>query len=152
MRARLDPARRPRIAEILLVAGGGAVGVAAREAIVLVVPVLGGIPVAILAINVVGAFLLGLLAESLTRAGDDSGGRRRARLLVGTGLLGGFTTYSALATDGALLLADDLLVGAGYTLGTLLLGALATFAGIAAGAAIGGGWRRIPRATPGEDA
>ena len=148
-----QPVRRPGVAEIALVAIGGAVGVAAREAIVLAVPAVNGIPVAILAINVVGAFLLGVLAEALLRAGEDSGSRRRARLLVGTGMLGGFTTYSALAADGAVLLAADPLAGVGYTVGTLVLGALATFAGIAAGAAIGGlPGGGVPRAEPGEEA
>ena len=103
-----------------------------------VVPTVGGVPVAILAINVVGAFLLGMLAEALLRRGDDTGRRRRLRLLLGTGVLGGFTTYSALAADAAVLLAVDLSRGLLYVGGTLVLGALATFAGIAAGAAMSG--------------
>ncbi len=38
--------------------------------------------------------MLGALLESLARRGPDEGRRRAIRLLVGTGGLGGFTTYS----------------------------------------------------------
>lgn len=48
--------------------------------------------------NAVGAFLLCAL---LSRVAD-----RRVRLLLGTGLLGAFTTFSGLTVD-AVLLADD---------------------------------------------
>jgi len=123
-------------AALAIVALGGAVGTAAREAITLALPRLGQVPIAILAINVTGAFLLGLLLESLVRRGPDVGRRRRLRLLLGTGALGGFTTYSALAVDGALLLGSAPVVGVAYTVGTLLLGAVATTAGIAGGAAL----------------
>jgi CrcB protein len=122
--------------EVATVAVGGAVGVACREAIILVVPSLGGIPVAILIVNVIGAFLLGLLVEALAQRGPDAGARRSARLLLGTGLLGGFTTYSALAADGALLLGADPASGALYALGTLVLGAIAAFLGIALGSVV----------------
>ena len=53
-------------------------------------------------------------------------------LLLGTGLLGGFTTYSTLATETAVLLTADQLGSAlAYALGTLTLGAGATVLGIA---------------------
>jgi CrcB protein len=91
------------------------------------------VPVIILAINVVGAFALGCLLDSLTRRGADEGARRTARLLLGTGVLGGFTTYSALATGTSLLLtAGQAGAAIAYGLATVVLGGLATFAGIAA--------------------
>ena len=118
-----------------LVALGGAVGTALREAVALVVPGVGQLPVATLAVNILGAFLLGLLLEALVRRGPDEGRRRTLRLLLGTGLLGGFTTYSALATDTGLLLAagaaDSTGVALLYAIGTVLLGGVATLAGIA---------------------
>jgi CrcB protein len=125
-----------------LVALGGVFGTAAREALALAlplrIPAAGGFPLAILLINVGGAFLLGLLLEALTRRGSDTGRRRTLRLLLGTGFLGGFTTYSALATDTALLLgapvAGPFGLAAGYALGSVLAGAIATWAGIAVGA------------------
>ncbi|AKT52915.1 membrane protein [Arsenicicoccus sp. oral taxon 190] len=124
-----------------LVAAGGAVGAATREALVLAFPA-DGIDTAVLAINVVGAFLLGLLLERLLLAGPDRGPRRAARLLLGTGVLGGFTTYSTLALDVVRLLQrGDAGMAIAYGLATVLLGAVASLAGIRCGAALG---RRQP--------
>lgn len=113
---------------------GGTLGTAAREALSLAIPSLGGIPVAIFGINLLGAFLLGLLLESLARLGPDEGLRRRVRILVGTGFMGGFTTYSALAVDTAGLLGEGRVgTGIGYGLATVILGGMATWAGIVLG-------------------
>jgi len=135
-----DAAPRPvhlRWQYLTLVFAGGTVGTALRELLVITVPPVAGVPVVIVGINIVGAFLLGLLLETLTRRGPDEGRRRRLRLLLGTGVLGGFTTYSALATDTSLLLADNRLGTALlYALGTVVVGALASWAGIGAGAAL----------------
>ncbi len=118
-------------AYLVLVALGGAVGTAAREALTLAVPSLGAFPLAVFGINLLGAFLLGVLLESLVRRGPDVGTRRALRLLLGTGVLGGFTTYSTLATDAASLIAGgQAAVGVAYALATLVLGALATWGGI----------------------
>lgn len=118
---------------------GGTLGTAAREALILTVPALGGIPWAIFAINILGAFLLGLLLDALARRGPDEGRRRRVRILVGTGFMGGFTTYSALATDTAGLLGEgDVGVGIVYGLGTVVIGGLVTWAGIATAALVHG--------------
>ena len=122
---------------LALVFAGGTVGTALRELLAITVPPVAGVAVVIVGINVFGAFLLGLLLETLARRGPDEGRRRQLRLLLGTGVLGGFTTYSALATDTSLLLADDRLGTAMlYALGTVILGALAAWAGIATGAAL----------------
>ncbi|MCU4298373.1 CrcB family protein [Brevibacterium permense] len=116
---------------------GGALGTAAREAISLSLPPLGDVPWAIFTVNILGAFLLGLLLDFLARSGPDEGWRRRARMLVGTGFMGGFTTYSALTADTAGLLGADPGgasspgIGLAYAVGTVLIGGLATFAGIA---------------------
>lgn len=119
---------------------GGAIGTGAREAISLAIPPIGGVPVAILGINVVGAFLLGLLLESLLRRGPDAGRRRDLRLFLGTGVLGGFTTYSALAADSSVLLIEGSdLVGVLYAVGSVVLGALASWGGIVLARRIGGG-------------
>ena len=114
-----------------LVAGGGTVGTALREALSIIVPAVDGVSVIILAINVVGAFALGVLLEALVRRGTDDGWRRTLRLLLGTGVLGGFTTYSALAADSGALLTNGR-TGAAivYALATVILGAAATFTGI----------------------
>ena len=114
-----------------LVAGGGTVGTALREALSIIVPAVDGVSVIVLAINVVGAFALGVLLEALVRRGTDEGWRRTLRLLLGTGVLGGFTTYSALAADSGALLTNGR-TGAAivYALATVILGAAATFTGI----------------------
>lgn len=138
----IDPDALPRPVHLrwpylALVFAGGTVGTALRELLAISVPPVAGVAVVIVGINIVGAFLLGLLLETLAGLGADEGRRRQLRLFLGTGLLGGFTTYSALATDTGLLLADDRLGTALlYALGTVLVGALASWAGIAAGAAL----------------
>ena len=131
---------------LLLVFAGGTLGTAAREALSLAFPPLGGIPYAIFCINISGALLLGVLLESLVRRGPDHGGRQRLRLLLGTGVLGGFTTYSALATDAAHLIGSGSIgLGLAYGVGTILIGAVATWVGIAvASAAHGRGQHPTP--------
>jgi fluoride exporter len=82
-------------------------------------------------INIVGAFVLGVLLERLAYAGADRGRRRLVRLLVGTGFLGGFTTYSALATGTVGLVRDGrLTLAVGYALGTALVGVITAFGGV----------------------
>ncbi|HET8896157.1 MAG TPA: CrcB family protein [Protaetiibacter sp.] len=128
-----------RPASLAIVFVGGAFGTAGREALTLLIPASGGVPWAVLVANVVGAFALGLLLEALARRGADHGGRRTLRLLLGTGFLGGFTTYSALATDTAALVgAGDAGIGAAYALGTVFVGAVATMAGALLAAALHG--------------
>jgi CrcB protein len=119
-----------------VVALGGALGTACRELLSLAYPPVDGLPLTILAINILGALLLGVLLGTLGHRGPDEGHRRIVRLLLGTGVMGGFTTYSALATDTALLAGSDRFGAAAvYSLGTVLIGALATWAGIAIAAA-----------------
>ena len=117
-------------ANVALVAVGGAAGTGLRYWISAVVPHWAGIPVATFGINVAGAFLLGVLLELLAGSSPDSGWSRRVRLGIGTGGLGGFTTYSALATDTATLAADQPGRAAGYALATVIIGAVASLAGI----------------------
>jgi len=140
-----------------LVILGGTVGTALREALGLVLPPLdlvagAHLPLTTVGINLLGALLLGLLLEVLLRHGHDAGGRRSLRLLLGTGLLGGFTTYSALATDSAVLLhAGAVGVAVAYALGTVLLGGLATWLGIVIGAALHRRRRGGPASGAGEN-
>ena len=63
-------------------------------------------PIGTLVVNVVGAFALGYLLEALARRGRETVRRRKIRIGVGTGVLGGFTTYSALALQTQQLLTD----------------------------------------------
>jgi fluoride exporter len=92
------------------------------------------LPLVTFLINVVGAFLLGVLLERLGRGRGEPEPRRLVRLFAGTGFLGGFTTYSALATEVVQLGQAGLAAQAmAYALGTVLLGAVASVAGMVAG-------------------
>lgn len=122
---------------ILAVAAGGALGTAAREALTLLAPPTVGVPWITVVINVAGAFALGVLLEALALRGPDEGKHRSWRLFAGTGVLGGFTTYSALSIDTVLLLGTSPAWGVLYAAGTVLLGFAAGAAGIAAAAASG---------------
>jgi len=123
---------RPGLIGVVLV--GGAVGAALRYLVTQQWPTAPhGFPWETFAVNVTGSFCLGVLLEVLARAGADTGARRVVRLLLATGVLGAFTTYSALAVE------TDLLVrahadarAAGYALASLAAGLLAAWTGIIA--------------------
>lgn len=122
---------------VALVAAGGAVGTGIREALALAWPAAPtGFPLTVFLINVVGAFALGLLLEGLRRRGADEGRRRILRVALGTGVLGGFTTYSSLATDVALRLGPATAIALGYAAASILLGFVASVAGIALASAL----------------
>lgn len=111
---------------ILLVALGGTIGTAARLGLGLLLPDAGGIPVAVLVANVVGALLIGILAARLPASTD-------LRLLLGTGVLGGFTTYSAFMTGAVALWTDAPLLAVAYAVGSLVLGLAAAALGLRLG-------------------
>ena len=66
------------------------------------VPIVTAFPFATLAVNAAGSLAMGLLAGWLARHGG--GGGEQLRLLLGVGLLGGFTTFSAFSLEMVLLL------------------------------------------------
>lgn len=74
----------------MLVALGGMTGAAARWA---VLEPTNGAAWALVAVNSVGAFVLGLLAHGFRRGGPPR------RLVLGVGFCGAFTTFSTLAVD-----------------------------------------------------
>ncbi len=87
---------------VLLVAAGGAAGGLGRAAVARLVPHEPGTwGWSTVLVNAVGAFALAALLGVLARRPSE-----QRRLLVGTGLLGAFTTFSGFAVD-AVLLADD---------------------------------------------
>ena len=90
--------RRPVLVGLVFL--GGCLGTLIRSVIAHAWPSRAdGVPWGTLAINLVGAFVLATLLELLVHAGPDRGVRRAVRLCIGTGLLGGFTTYSALTVE-----------------------------------------------------
>jgi CrcB protein len=85
----------------LLVAMGGAAGSLARYGVSRLWPAAsGGWPVPTFTVNVLGSFAIGLLYIYIAARG---GSPDNARLFWMTGVLGGFTTYSAFALESALL-------------------------------------------------
>ena len=115
-----------KVRRLLLVALGGTVGTAARLGLSLALPDGGGFPVAVLLANIVGAFLIGVLAARLPAAAD-------LRLLLGTGVLGGFTTYSAFITGTLALWTQAPLLAFAYAAGSLVLGLAAAALGLRLG-------------------
>lgn len=117
---------------VLLVAAGGVAGALARAGAGVVVPhEPGSWAWSTLLVNAVGAAALCLLLTGVPS--------REVRLLVGTGLLGGFTTFSAFTVDAVLL------VEAGRpatALAYVLVGVLTLLAGAVLGSAVGRAVRR----------
>jgi fluoride exporter len=137
----VGPAARPvhrRPGAVALVLAGGLLGTLTRYGLSLAAPTgTGTWPWGTFVANVAGALVLGALLEALARGGPDTGVRRAARLLVGTGFCGGLTTYSTLAVESALLVrADAVGTAVAYLLVTVLAGVLASVAGIAAAAGL----------------
>ena len=97
----------------------------------------GGWPWTTFVINVVGSLVLGALLEVLSRTGRDAGWRRAVRVGLGTGVLGGFTTYSSFIVETALLVRDGHAgTGVVYAVVSLVVGLLSATAGFVVGAAV----------------
>lgn len=111
---------------ILLVALGGTIGTAARLTLGLMIPDAAGFPVAVLLANILGALLIGVVAARLSASAD-------LRIFLGTGVLGGFTTYSAFTTGTVALWTDAPPVAAAYAIGSLVLGLGAAVLGLRIG-------------------
>lgn len=115
---------------ILLVAVGGATGAVGRyllgvQALRWFGP---GWPVGTFAANVLGGFLMGLLAGILAHRGT---GGETWRLLLGVGVLGGFTTFSAYSLEVALMIERRAFgPAAAYSLASVVLSVAALFAGL----------------------
>lgn len=115
-----------------IVALGGALGTGVRQGLSLLIPAVGAFPMGIFIINITGAFALGIALEILLRLGPDEGRRRRLRLFIGTGFMGGYTTYSTLAVGTAqAITGGDAATGILYGVISVIAGAAAAFAGIA---------------------
>ncbi|MEH6774237.1 MAG: fluoride efflux transporter CrcB [Cereibacter changlensis] len=86
-----------------------------------------GFPVATVVVNVLGSFLMGVLVVALA----EKGGMRFAPLLM-TGMLGGFTTFSAFSLDAVTLYErGQIALAGGYVLGSVILSLAALVAGMA---------------------
>ncbi|AVM75355.1 fluoride efflux transporter CrcB [Magnetospirillum gryphiswaldense] len=116
---------------LLWVATGGALGSSARYlSMVLLGQWLGsGFPWGTLFVNIVGSFVMGVLAELGALAWQPS---QDIKLFLMTGILGGFTTFSTFSLDVALLVErHDWAVAAFYVAVSVLASVGALFAAMA---------------------
>jgi CrcB protein len=116
---------------VIAIALGGALGAVGRHALSSQVAQLAGtgFPWGILIVNVLGCFAMGVIVElsalKLSLAPE-------IRAFLTTGILGGFTTFSAFALDSALLIErGDLVPAALYVAASVLGSITALFAGLA---------------------
>ena len=111
-----------------IVALGGALGASLRYLVNVAAPrLLGhGFPYATMTVNVVGSFLMGLFVVILA----EKSGTRFAPFLM-TGVLGGFTTFSAYSLD-AITLYERGQIGLAfvYVAGTVIVALAALFLGM----------------------
>ena len=115
----------------LIVFAGAGLGGAARHAVNLAAARLGlAFPWGTLAVNVAGSVLMGVLAAWFVAR---TGVPQHVKLFLTTGLLGGFTTFSAFSLDAALLWERGAFVPlALYVAGSVALSVAGLFAGMAA--------------------
>jgi CrcB protein len=114
----------PRVLGVIV--AGGAIGVLARALVLAPVDDPAAVPWVTLGINVAGSLLLGIVVGWL----DDR--RPLARAFLGTGILGGFTTYSAFAVATALWVTTPWLA-AGLAAASVIAGVGGALAGLFVG-------------------
>jgi CrcB protein len=116
----------------LIVFVGGGIGAAMRHAINrAALAVLGAsFPFGTLIVNILGSFLMGVLAVVLLARAE---GDQSLRLFLATGILGGYTTFSAFSLEAALMWekAQWLSLGS-YVIGSVALSIGALFVGMVA--------------------
>jgi fluoride exporter len=116
---------------LVLATVGGGIGAGARYLVqVAMIRWLGaGFPWWTFAINIVGSFLMGLVAALIVMKFDNS---PDVRAFLATGILGGFTTFSAFSLDVANLVEQKQgLAAAFYIAGSVGFSILALYAGLA---------------------
>ena len=114
---------------LVLVMLGGAVGAGLRHLVGRAALSLAGPawPWGTLTVNLAGGLAMGLLAGTLAR----TGGSENVRLLLGVGVLGGFTTFSSFSLDTVRLMeSGQVPLALGYTSISVVGGLLATWAGL----------------------
>lgn len=128
------------VAQIFCVFAGGLLGTAARAGLSLMQPVahtavqLQSWPWATFTANMLGALLLGFILELWQHLGSDTGTRQATRLLLGTGIMGAFTTYGTFIWETILRFGSSSararVIGVFYALASLVGGLLVAGIGI----------------------
>ncbi len=121
----MNPAATITLSNILLVAAGGGVGCVTRflaiKQIVRINPSI--FPLGTMLVNIIGSLLIGMLLAKY-------GAQQNTRVFFVTGMLGGFTTFSAFSWDAMQLLHRGQWGWAAlYIGGSVLLSLLAVMAG-----------------------
>ena len=114
---------------IILIFTGGGIGAVLRHLIssVLAKPN-AEFPIAILAVNILGSFLIGLFA-GLGKGVVESGMNLHMFFVIG--ILGGFTTFSAFSMEALTLLNQGkTMMALGYVLASVILSVLAAYIGL----------------------
>ena len=119
------------MAYLIVFLGAGIGGMLRHGANVLAARLLGfGFPYGTLFVNIAGGLLMGVLAELLLLKGI---GNQPLRLFLTTGVLGGFTTFSAFSLDAAVMWQrGDYTLLVSYAVGSVLFSISALFFGMAA--------------------
>jgi CrcB protein len=115
---------------IFYAALGGAMGAAARYGVNVTAPkILGhGFPWATMIVNIAGSLAMGLLIGLMAHAWNTS---QEMRVFMTTGVLGGFTTFSAFSLDFTTLFERrDYGLAFAYAGGSVALSLMAVFAGL----------------------
>jgi len=85
------------------------------------------IPIGTLAVNVIGSFLIGLVSAYALKTGNLS---EEMKLFIITGLMGGFTTFSAFSNENVLMMQNGQFAAVALYIGlSVLLGFAAAFLG-----------------------
>jgi CrcB protein len=116
---------------LFLVMVGGGIGTGLRHGMNIGAARLLGteFPWGTFAINIIGSFLIGVVAAWFAFRNDAAS--QSLRLFLTTGILGGFTTFSAFSLDFALLFErGEIMAAVWYVVGSVGLSLLAIFAGL----------------------
>lgn len=119
-----------RMFPYLLVMIGGAIGSAFRYHVSRVALATGGpgLPIGTWVVNIVGGLLMGIVAGTLAQGRVED---EPLRLLVGVGMLGGFTTFSAFSLEVFQMLArHEYALALAYSVSSVAGSVLALFAGV----------------------